>query len=253
MTNGTDGPVTFNRISDNCVPDAPESFTVAAHDSWSVTVTQKHSDDGLDNCYLSHHSLVYEDAANAGNTFGVQQYDNSGDPACLGIKIFVIFRVGQAICPVTQGSLSGPKSVMYFNPGSQTPQISTTCPGGIAQCRSQGGRTQMFGFYISNPEPFTVTAANGNTAAGMDCVLSDQAWPQDNNSCVTDAVGVQSGGQAVLSLAGSCGKFYRLADRTNVQLLCTIPVHRLESGALSGQTAEWPNVANGSSFTMTGN
>jgi hypothetical protein len=252
LKNGTDAPVTFNRIANTCVPDAPASFTVGPGETWSASVTQKHSDDGLDNCYLTHHSIVYEDAANAGNTFGVQQYGSSDDVACLDIKIFVIVPVGQAICPVTQGSLSGPKSFMYFNPGSQTPQVRTTCPGDMTSCRGGGGRGILFGFYISKPEPFTVTAVNGNPTIAMDCVLTDLTAEADGNACVTETANILAGAQAAMTLGGSCGKFYRIADRTNVQLTCQTPMHQQQGGASVGATSQWQNIAEGSTYTMPG-
>ncbi|MFO1144237.1 MAG: hypothetical protein U1E59_18035 [Amaricoccus sp.] len=252
VRNGTDAPVTFRRIANTCVPDAPETFTVGAGETWNATVTQKHSDDGLDNCYLTHHSIVYEDAANAGNTFGMQQYDNSDDPACFDLKIFVLVPVGQATCPVAQGSLSKPTSGIYFNPGSQVPQVGTTCPGDLSNCRAQVGRNQAFGFYISKPEAFSVTAVNGNSLVAMDCVLTDLAAVQDGNSCVSETGSVPPGGKASLSLAGSCGKFYRISDRTNVQLQCATPLHRLESGALSSNAQKWQSVSDGGSYTLPG-
>ena len=253
VSNGTDSPVTFNRASDTCVPDAPASITVPANDSTTISVTQKHSDDGTDNCYLAHHSITYQDAADIGNTFGVQQYGNSGDPACLDIKIFVIFQIGQAICPVASGSVSGPKSWIYENPGSQEVNVGTTCPGGTSNCRGQSGREMYSGFYISRPETFAATAANGNTAVDIDCVLSDVTNAADANACVAASATVPLGGQAQLSLAGYCNKFYRLEDRTNVELTCTAPVHKLPNGALVGNEQQWPNVANGGTFTLTGN
>lgn len=252
VKNGTDGPVTFRRIANTCVPDAPESFTLGPGETWSATVTQKHSDDGLDNCYLTHHSIVYEDAANAGNTFGVQQYDNSSDPACLDISIFVIAPIGQALCPVAAGSLAKPTSAIYFNPGSQVPQVGTTCPGDMSNCRAQVGRNQAFGFYISRPEAFSVTAANGNGAVGMDCVLTDLAVAQDGNACVAESMSAPPGGEVVLSLGGSCGKFYRISDRTSVQLECATPLHRLENGGLTSNSQRWQAVADGGTYTLPG-
>ena len=250
VKNGTDAPVTFNRIANTCVPDAPESFTVGVGETWTATVTQKHRDDGLDNCYVAHHSIVYADAASAGNTFGVQQYNNSSDPACLDITIFVLATVGQAICPVAQGSLSGPTSIIQFAPGSQEPHVVTSCPGDLPGCRDQWGRTQVFGFYISLPEAFTVTAVNGTGSVDMTCTLNDQAAVQDANACVTENASVPVGGQAAMSLAGSCGKYYRLADRTNVQLECDSAQQGQPGGPYTSYGYGWGPVTNGSSYTL---
>jgi hypothetical protein len=253
VTNGTDSEVTFNRASNTCVPDAPQSITLPANGSARIRVTQKHSDDGVDNCYLAHHSVTYQDAADIGNTFGIQQYGNSNDPACLDIKIFVIFPIGQAVCPIASGSVLGPKSQIYENPGSQEVNVATTCPGNTSDCRGQSDRTMAFGFYVSRPEAFAVTAVNGNTAVAIDCVLSDATNAADDNACVSTSATVPLGAQAQLSLAGDCNRFYRLADRTNVQLICTAPVHRLANGAMVGNSQAWPDVTNGGTFTLTGN
>ena len=61
------------------------------------------------------------------------------------------------------------------------------------------------------------------------------------------------GAEAQLSLAGYCDKFYRIEDRTNVQLTCTAPVHQLPGGAFVGNEQQWADVANGGSYTLAGN
>lgn len=253
IKNGTDSPVTFNRASNTCVPDAPESITLAANESKTFSVTQKHSDDGLDNCYLAHHSITYQDAADIGNTFGVQQYGNSSDPACLDINIFVVFYIGQAICPVASGSVSGPTSWIYFNPGSQDPHVGTTCPGDISYCRGYGANREMFfGFYVSKPAAFAVSVVNADPAIAIDCVLTDLANAKDANACVSVSATVAIGAEGQLSLAGYCNKFYRTQDRTNVQLECTAPFHVTSGGAGSSLTVPWPNVTNGGTYTFSG-
>lgn len=140
VKNGSDAPVTFNRTANQCVLDAPESFTVGAGQTHSFTVEQKQWDTGLDNCYAAHHRLAYQDAAQSGNSFDIQQYNSSDQPECLGITFFIIFPVAQAICPETTGRIA--KVHIYDGP-------KIVCPGGMPVCRAQGGRTQTFGFYVT--------------------------------------------------------------------------------------------------------
>jgi len=145
LRNGTDSSVTFVLGPNHCVVDAPASFTVEANGTWSHIFTQKHKDTGLDNCYGSNHSLIYQHSKDPNTRFGLEQSNSSGNYACLDIKIFVGFMMGQAICPVATGKTTGPTSKHIVN----TLDVLTTCPDGVPLCREQFGRTMQFGFLLS--------------------------------------------------------------------------------------------------------
>lgn len=143
LQNSTDSPVTFVLGQNHCVIDPPASFTVEAHGSWSQTFTQKHWDTGLDNCYGSNHSLIYQHSTDPNTRFGLEQSNSSNDPTCLGIKIFVVFMMGQTICPLATGHITGPESTLTRG------GVYTTCPDAVQDCRDQVGRTMLFGFELS--------------------------------------------------------------------------------------------------------
>jgi hypothetical protein len=237
IQNQTGQPMTFVRSAMVCVSASPDSFTVGANSTVTITVTQKYYDTGLDNCYATHHNITYQDSANSNSMFRIQQYNNSDQYACLDIKYNIIFWINQAICPEATGEVFGPTNSDQY--------LVVNCAGGIPNCppSDNGSTAEYFGFLIMNPPPFTVTLNNQNQGQGVDCIFTDLNNKTDRNSCVVAYPSVNPGSKSAISLGGTCGnKFYRLSIRTNVQLLCYL------SNTVYQGVKTWVPTTNGATY-----
>ncbi len=241
IQNNTSQAMTFVRTAMICVSASPDSFTGGANSATTITVAQKYSDTGLDNCYAAHHNITYQDSANSSNMFRIQQYASSNDYSCLGVKYNAVIWINNAVCPESTGKVFGP-----YNDGN-SPVVS--CSDGILNCppRDDGSPAEYFGFVIMNPPPFTVTINNKNQGQGLDCVFTDLDNKTDRNSCVISYPSVAAGLKSAASLDGTCGnKTYRLLLRTNVQLVCYI------SNTVYKGAKTWVPTTNGATYNYPG-
>ena len=246
VINGTADSVTFKRVSVNCVAGTPESFSVGPGEAWQINITQDYQDRGLDNCYLTAHDIKYRDVANSANTFSIHQDLNSDfDQACFEVDIFVMFRIGHSMCPYSTGNIlkptmdnSGHPVFSGWSPGKRI------CPGGT-RCHTFG-----FGFYISPPQPFFVTAVNPDNRAAMSCTIIGEEVSPPDGACTSVSGDVPPGGTAEFRLQGQCGAFYKLEDRTNVTLSCSRWVNADQR--FTGVEQKW-NVTPGGSYSLAPN
>jgi hypothetical protein len=235
IQNNTGQAMTFVRTAMVCVSASPDSFTVGANSGTTITVTQKYSDTGLDNCYARNHNTTYQDSANSSNMFRIQQYASSNDYSCLDVKYNAIIWINNAVCPEATGKV--------FGPIGDTPSVS--CSDGVPNCppRDDATPAEYFGFVITNPPPFAVTINNHNQGQGLDCVFTDLNNKTDRNSCVISYPSVGAGVKSAVSLAGTCGnKAYRLSVRTNVQLVCYL------SNTVYQGAKTWVPTTNGATY-----
>ena len=235
IQNNTGQAMNFVRTAMTCVSASPASFTVGANSGTTITVTQKYSDTGLNNCYMVNHNITYQDSANSSNMFRIQQYSSSNDYSCLDLKFLVVMWINNAVCPEATGKV--------FGPVGTTSTVS--CSGGVPNCppHDNGSTAEYFGFVIMNPPAFAVTINNKNQGQGLDCVFTDLDNKTDRNSCVISYPSVLPGLKSTISLDGTCGdKAYRLSLRTNVQLVCY-----LSNTAFEGPKT-WVPTANGATY-----
>jgi hypothetical protein len=236
VRNNSSQPVTFTRTANTCVYDSPASFTVAANSSTTIQAKNKWWDTGLDNCYATQHVIAYQDAANAGNTFSVQQFNNSSLLACLDIKYNIIFWIHQAICPLATGSVFAPTNSDSNSNGLNCPADAEHCPP-----TDNNSNTQWFGFAIEKPDDFSVVIDN-DTQSSLDCLLTDLNRKTDRNAC-TQVMTTVGASKSSITLPGLCGSiYYRAADRVNVQLLCYV------SGSNYVKTKSWSEVKSNTTY-----
>lgn len=216
ITNTTASSVTFVRVSQICASSSPDSFTVAGHTSTSIQVIQKYYDTGLDNCFAAGHDILYQDQGNPANSLRIIQRPGTNQQFCLSVKALFV-SIGQ--CPEATGNVLGPAN----GEGSFT---SVSCPPSIQNCppwegAENGTPNQNFGFVITDLPPFVVMLKNPSSNP-LACSLVDLNNKTDRNDCVRLEVDANPG-LTRFSLPAICpNKAYRLADRTNVQLLCYI-------------------------------